>query len=605
MHGNSDRANFPAALASCVRRLAASLGLTLFCIATAWAGRGDIDPNYGEGGRVATEWPRVLLALPDDRLMIAEPTGEGLRIRIVDAAGQNDPTFGDGGVALIDSSAAARTFQPGTAAFAPNGDMIFVGSLSETGAPGLLRLDNDGQPVASFGNRGDGIVESALTTNGTIALAVDPDGKIVVVEGSWNHDFSTCRRTARMQRLLANGQPDVEFGADGLIEIQNLELCRGTPVFGARADGSIIVGDGHTIIAIDSAGEIDPTFGVDGRLGASELTWMRGLLLPDGGLLIFGSNDEAASSNDTLFLKFDRNGQPNLDYGAGTGSVTVNLGAALLGVPVSSEYVDQLALDPDGEHIVAQLSVSHADGSLACSGIARLSMDGTPDAGFGRNGLACLNVNSTLVAVQSDQAPLFFAEDDGAIHRLLSDSSPSPGLLTVVVADLALGESEGTATVTIERIAGHDGAVSAGFTTTGRQAPYKCFVFGGVGGDSYETVCWSGGATASFDYTATSGRLDWADGDDGQRTVTVTILDDDIYENAEAVGVDFSEPGGGIQLIGASAAVVIFDDDEMIIDDDDDDTASGGGGSVSSATALALLTLLFIRRRQTRRATAG
>ena len=119
----------------------------------------------------------------------------------------------------------------------------------------------------------------------------------------------------------------------GLIEIPNLDLCNGAAVFGARADGGVIVGDGHTIVAVDAAGDIDPTFGVDGRLAVSELAWARGLLLPDGGLLIFGSSDEAASSNDTVFLKFDRNGQPDLDFGAGTGSVTVDLGAELLGEP--------------------------------------------------------------------------------------------------------------------------------------------------------------------------------------------------------------------------------------------------------------------------------
>ena len=187
-----------------------------------------------------------------------------------------------------------------------------------------------------------------------MAFAVDPDGKIVLAEGSWNPDGS-CGSPARLQRLLANGQPDAEFGGDGIIEIPNLDICNGAPVFGARADGGVIVGDGHTIVAVDAAGDIDPTFGVDGRLAVSELAGASGLLLPDGGLLIFGSRT-IRPSNDTVFLKFDRNGQPDLDFGAGTGSVTVDLGAELLGEPSARENVEQLALDPDGEHVVAQLN---------------------------------------------------------------------------------------------------------------------------------------------------------------------------------------------------------------------------------------------------------
>lgn len=572
----------PQALARCVRRLTASIALTLLGIATAWAGRGDIDPNYGEGGRLAIG-ESALLALPGDRLVIGVRTGEGFRVRMVDATGRNFPAFGEGGVVRIDSSAAARTFQPEAAAFAPNGDMIFVGTLPGTGARALLRLDKDGQPVLSFGSSGDGFVVPALRTAGV--MRIDPAGRIVLAEGSRNPDGS-CGSTARLQRLLANGQPDVEFGGDGIMEIRNLELCDGASVFGARADGGVIIGDGHTIVAVDTAGDIDPTFGVHGRLALSDSTWVNGLLLPDGGLLIVRS---------TAILKFDRNGQPDLDFGSGTGFVTLHLGADSLGVPSARANVQQLALDPNGEHVVAQLQLIVSGGNgyrrLLCSGIARLSIDGTPDAGFGRNGLTCLTQHFTLIAVQSDGAPLLFQEFDESIHRLLPDASPSPGFLTVLPwgGGFAVGESEGTATVAIERLAGRDGAVSIDYATINRPGHHRH--------NPYAVP----NANSGSDYTATSGRLDWAGGDDSQRTVTVSIVNDDIYEYPEIFGVDFSEPGGGVQLIAADSSVRI--------NDDDDGTAaipppphSGGGGSLSWATQLALLTLLFIRRRRIRRA---
>jgi len=564
--------------------------LMLLCAAPAWAGRGDIDPNYGEGGRLSIA-PSARLALPGDRLVIGERTDEGFRVRMVDATGQNVPAFGDGGVVLIDSSDVARSLWPEAAALAPNGDMIFGGSLPNTSARALLRLDNDGQPVPSFGNRGDGLVEPAVTTAQAMSFAIDPDGKIFLAEGDWDPDGNNCGNTARLQRLLADGQPDSGFGGDGLIEIPNLGLCEGAPVLSARAGGGVIVGDGRSIVAVDAAGDIDSTFGVDGRLTVSELVWARGLLLPDGGLLIFGSSDEAASSNDTVLLKFDRNGQPDLDFGSGTGSVTVDLGAELLGEPFSPEYVDQLALDADGEHVVAQLSVSNSDGSLACGGIARLTIDGTPDVGFGRHGLTCLNVNFSLIAVQSDGAPLFLAGNDDSIHRLLPDSSPSPGFLRVVATSATVGESDGTATVAIERSAGRDGAVSVNYATAYRPP----------GGGRYPYPAWRS-ATAGSDYTASSERLDWASGDDSQRTITVSILDDDIVEYREIFGVDFSEPGGGVQLISVDSRIFITDNDVAIIaPPPTPPTPTGGGGSVSWATQLALLTLLFIRRGRSRR----
>ena len=116
-------------MASRVARIASLPGLLLLGTAAAWAGRGDLDPNYGEGGRASTI-PGVMRALPGDRLVIADAaTEEGSRIRMVDAAGKNVPDFGDGGVALIPSPASAGTFQPEAAALAPNGDMIFVRPL--------------------------------------------------------------------------------------------------------------------------------------------------------------------------------------------------------------------------------------------------------------------------------------------------------------------------------------------------------------------------------------------------------------------------------------------------------------------------------------------
>jgi uncharacterized delta-60 repeat protein len=584
-------------MANRIFRIASLPGLLLLGSAAAWAGRGDIDPNYGEGGRVSVA-SSALLALPGDRLVIADAaTGEGIRVRMVDATGQNVAAFGDGGVVLIHPSAA---FSPDAAALAPNGDMIFMGSGNDS-VRALLRLDKDGQPLASFGNRGDGFVEPALTAgvvavDGTLtpALAVDPGGKIVLAEGSWNPD-SSCGSTTRLQRLLANGQPDTEFGVDGLVEIPNLDLCHGASVFGARADGSIILGDGHTVVAVDAAGDIEPTFGVGGRLAFSEPARVRGLLLRDGGLLLFRSSDEAASSNDTVFLKFDREGQPDLDFGAGTGSVTVDLGAELLGAPSSPEHVDQLALDPDGRHVVAQLSVAH--GSHACNGLARLTIDGTPDAGFGRDGLTCLDVNFALVAVQTGGAPVFVAGYwSDSIYRLLSDNSPSPGFLTIVAPGFEstrVSLQEGaTITVTVERVAGHDGVVSASFATVSRTIRNVC---------GYH-VCYTGSATEGSDYTAPPGRLDWASGDDSQRTVTVKILDDRFDEKTETFGVALSELGGGVLLIAESPTIYIVDNDAAPPPPPPPpppaQTASGGGGSVSWATLLTLLTLAFIRSRR-------
>jgi len=576
--------------------------LMLLGAATAWASRGDVDPNYGEGGRVSAPNGAVL-ALPGDRLVILEVTGEGLSVRMVDATGRSVPTFGEGGAVSIPTVG----FWPQAGALAPNGDMIFAGPLSDAGARGLLRLDKNGQPVASFGNNGNGVVELALTTTLAMAFAVDPDGKIFVAEGGAADTLGNCGTTARLQRLLANGQPDAAFGEDALIEIPNLELCQGPAVFGARADGSVIIGNSQTIVAVDAAGDIDPAFSVYGRMDVADFDWKSVLLLPDDSLLIVGSKNASAPPYDTAFLKFDRNGQPDPNFGGGTGLVTVDLGTELLGEPSAHEYVGQLVLDPDGEHVAANVNLSVSSGNgygrLLCSGIARLSIDGTLDAGFGRNGVTCLNTNFGLIAVQSNGAPLLLAGYwSDSILRLLPDNRPSPGILTVVTPSSDreyIDEQGGTETVTLKRVAGRDGAVSANYATFPLRVRFSC---------GYRD-CFTDAATEGLDYTTTSGRLDWASGDDSEQTVTVNILDDDIDEDSETFGVAFSEPGGGVLMLTENPTFAIVDNDTgpttpptpEPTPEPTSSPASGGGGSVSWATQLALLTLLLIRRRQIRR----
>jgi hypothetical protein len=175
---------------------------------------------------------------------------------------------------------------------------------------------------------------------------------------------------------------------------------------------------------------------------------------------------------------------------------------------------------------------------------------------------------------------------------LLTDATPSPGIITVA-RSRSVEESAGTADVLeVARVAGRDGAVSVNYVTAYRgpcHSHYRCQ--------------WDS-ATANSDYVTASGRLDWASGDDGQRTVTVRILDDDIDEYGEVFGVDMSEPGGGVQLIAASWSIFIADDDETSSTPTPTvapTTSGGGGGSVSWATQLALLTLLFLRSRRSRR----
>jgi MYXO-CTERM domain-containing protein len=323
-------------------------------------------------------------------------------------------------------------------------------------------------------------------------------------------------------------------------------------------------------------------------------------MLPDGGILIVG-HDGA----DAVLTRVDRNGQFDADFGAGTGSVRLDLGAAFLGLTGSRSSVHDFVLTPDAAHVYLQLTVLHADGTAACGGgIARILLDGTPDISFGKQGLTCLDYGSfwlkRLVGSQRNGSPLFEVWYD-AFYRLLMDATPSPGMLTKVCNGpiVHVGEADRTVAVSVVRTAGNDGPVSLDYATGQRGELY-------YNDDIVDHL-----TTADADYQSTSGRLDWADEDDGVREINITILDDELVETDEYFSIQLSNLRGRA-LTPPDGDTRCF---HVGIDDDDDGVPSpspapppapqptldsGGGGSFSWPTLLLAAGLLLGHRRRRR-----
>ena len=102
-----------------------------------------------------------------------------------------------------------------------------------------------------------------------------------------------------------------------------------------------------------------------------------------------------------------------------------------------------------------------------------------------------------------------------------------------------MNENGGSSTITVTRTGGSDGAVGVGYATS------------------------NGTATAGSDYTARSGTLSWANGDSENKTFTVPILDDSVYEGNKTVNLTLSSPTGGAALGSTSTAVLTIVDNDM------------------------------------------
>jgi glucose/arabinose dehydrogenase/ribosomal protein L35AE/L33A len=118
------------------------------------------------------------------------------------------------------------------------------------------------------------------------------------------------------------------------------------------------------------------------------------------------------------------------------------------------------------------------------------------------------------------------------------DVATQPGSLQFGSATYAVNETGGTATITVTRSGGSDGAVSVNYATS------------------------NGTATAGSDYTATSGTLNFASGET-TKTFAIPIINDIAVEGLETVTLTLSNPTGGATLGGQTTATLTITSDDV------------------------------------------
>lgn len=142
---------------------------------------------------------------------------------------------------------------------------------------------------------------------------------------------------------------------------------------------------------------------------------------------------------------------------------------------------------------------------------------------------------------------------------------PAPGVLAFTATPSPVAETVGSASYTVSRSGGSDGAVSVDFASADLTAG------------------------AGSDYTQTSGTLTWADGDAGAKTITVPILDDQLGEPDEEFRLALSNPTGGATL-GSPSQIT-----QSIQDDDANGSLRFETAAVSTAETAGSVTVRVLR----------
>jgi uncharacterized delta-60 repeat protein len=247
---------------------------------------GSLDESFGNGGRVVTDFAGGLesvlgIALrPDGRIVAAGAsflgtTGDFALARY-NTDGSLDPSFGAGGKVSTDFFG----FSDGANAvrLLPDGRIIAAGSAfssSKLNDFALARYDTEGSLDLSFGSGGKVVTDFFGFTDRATALAVQPDGRIVAAGAANNlngagFDFA-------LSRYNSDGSLDSSFADGGRATTDFLGIVDSAVDIVLQPDGRIVaVGLASNdrlgllvdfaISRYDGDGRLDPGFGIGGKV---------------------------------------------------------------------------------------------------------------------------------------------------------------------------------------------------------------------------------------------------------------------------------------------------------------------------------------------------
>jgi len=219
-----------------------------------YTSQGDLDVSFGSSGKVTTDFePYTAVASgvaldAAGKIVVAGTTKgvfnvpENFALVRYTTSGSLDADFGDGGKVITDFGRPAPDDEARSVVVAqPDGKILVAGysNRSLSGSPyydfALARHNADGTPDITFGQDvdGDGVRDGVVITNISDqydyaqAIAVQPDGKIVVAgyvrrwsASRWQYDFALARYNA--DGSLDDGSwsdstPGDRFGNDGKV----------------------------------------------------------------------------------------------------------------------------------------------------------------------------------------------------------------------------------------------------------------------------------------------------------------------------------------------------------------------------------------------------
>ncbi|MFO1314090.1 MAG: Ig-like domain repeat protein [Burkholderiales bacterium] len=317
------------------------------------------------------------------------------------------------------------------------------GSLAEA-APGALD--------PTFGNFG---VATLPPVTGGSALGVQPDGMVVIAGASLDG--------AVLVRLDAKGALDPGFGAGGIAAVPLGTGDAQATALAVQPDGRIlVVGSTYTeyhehglvfLARFNRDGTIDPSFGRSGTTVFSVIPptppagdvhypdyvdYVGLALQSDGRAVVAGGAHSSAGATTVFLLRFDANGSLERDFAPGLQGLA----------PLARSYIRSVSFGPlvqaDGRILLFGENLPSGGTGVQPFAAVRFGPDGSIDASFGNEGVISLPFMPTH-ALQEKGGRILVAGAQGGppilqVVRVNADGSPDRTFGTDGVAAAAFGE---------------------------------------------------------------------------------------------------------------------------------------------------------------------
>jgi uncharacterized delta-60 repeat protein len=411
----------------------------------AQAADGDLDPTFGTGGKVvtdfndSTDWLGRVALQPDGKIVTAGVSFPGNKYALAryNPDGTLDVTFGVGGKV---TTVLAGNVQGGADGLLllPDGKIVISGSINLPNTHdtsfALLRYNADGSLDTTFGNGGVVATNIGPDDDQAYRLALQSDGKIVAAgrRGITFNPTEQRKGHVGLARYNPDGSLDTSFGNGGKVDTdfgQGLESYALALII--QPDGRIVIAGESTyrflVARYNTDGTLDMTFSGDGfaLFNFGDQSWDHcrdAALQPDGKIVLVGIAEINSPYDSFALARVNPDGSLDQSFGNGGKVVMVNQGD-----------LEAVVLQSDGKLIA--LGTSNNAFKLL-----RFDESGTLDPTFGTGGVVTtifggnpadsrdliFQPDGKLIAAGMASSDIYFTHSDFALARYLVGQTPAP-----------------------------------------------------------------------------------------------------------------------------------------------------------------------------------